>query len=104
MTIVERRAGLIDAPPDAAPVIPPVAALPGFFLAGGFSGRGFTIGPATGRSSIPRRSASNGWPEHRSRAWPALYRPRPPRGKPIEFERLEEAAEPRRHEDSLTKR
>jgi glycine/D-amino acid oxidase-like deaminating enzyme len=47
--IVERWAGLIDVTPDAVPVISPVAALPGFYLASGFSGHGFGIGPASGR-------------------------------------------------------
>jgi glycine/D-amino acid oxidase-like deaminating enzyme len=49
MTIVQRWAGLIDATPDAVPVISPVQALPGFYLASGFSGHGFGIGPAAGR-------------------------------------------------------
>ena len=49
MTIAERWAGLIDVTPDAVPVISPVHALPGFFLASGFSGHGFGIGPASGR-------------------------------------------------------
>jgi glycine/D-amino acid oxidase-like deaminating enzyme len=31
------------------PVISPVAAMPGFFVATGFSGHGFGIGPAAGR-------------------------------------------------------
>ena len=47
--IVERWAGLIDVTPDAVPVIAPVNALPGLFLASGFSGHGFGIGPASGR-------------------------------------------------------
>jgi glycine/D-amino acid oxidase-like deaminating enzyme len=47
--IVERWAGLIDVTPDAVPVISPVTALPGFYLASGFSGHGFGIGPASGR-------------------------------------------------------
>jgi len=47
--IVERWAGLIDVTPDAVPVISPVEALPGFYLASGFSGHGFGIGPAAGR-------------------------------------------------------
>jgi glycine/D-amino acid oxidase-like deaminating enzyme len=47
--IVERWAGLIDVTPDAVPVISPVKALPGFYLASGFSGHGFGIGPAAGR-------------------------------------------------------
>ena len=33
----------------ASPVISPVAALPGFFVATGFSGHGFGIGPAAGK-------------------------------------------------------
>lgn len=40
--------GLIDSTPDAVPVIGPVAQIPGFFLASGFSGHGFGIGPASG--------------------------------------------------------
>jgi glycine/D-amino acid oxidase-like deaminating enzyme len=47
--IVQRWAGLIDVTPDAVPVISPIAALPGFFLASGFSGHGFGVGPAAGR-------------------------------------------------------
>ena len=47
--IAERWGGLIDATPDTVPVISSVAALPGFFLATGFSGHGFGIGPAAGR-------------------------------------------------------
>jgi glycine/D-amino acid oxidase-like deaminating enzyme len=49
MAIAGRWAGLIDVTPDAVPVISPVQALPGFFLASGFSGHGFGIGPASGR-------------------------------------------------------
>ncbi len=40
--------GLIDATPDAVPVIDAVATLPGFFMATGFSGHGFGLGPAAG--------------------------------------------------------
>jgi glycine/D-amino acid oxidase-like deaminating enzyme len=47
--IVQRWAGLIDVTPDAVPVISAVAALPGFYLATGFSGHGFGIGPGAGR-------------------------------------------------------
>ncbi len=47
--IVQRWAGLIDVTPDAVPVISPIAALPGLYLASGFSGHGFGIGPAAGR-------------------------------------------------------
>ena len=42
-------AGWIDLTPDSIPVISPVATLPGFFLAAGFSGHGFGIGPGAGR-------------------------------------------------------
>jgi glycine/D-amino acid oxidase-like deaminating enzyme len=35
--------------PDSLPVISAVDALPGFFLATGFSGHGFGIGPGAGR-------------------------------------------------------
>jgi len=49
VAIAERWAGLIDVTPDAVPVISAVAALPGFYLASGFSGHGFGIGPASGR-------------------------------------------------------
>jgi glycine/D-amino acid oxidase-like deaminating enzyme len=49
MKIAERWAGLVDVTPDAVPVISPVAGVPGFFLASGFSGHGFGIGPAAGR-------------------------------------------------------
>jgi glycine/D-amino acid oxidase-like deaminating enzyme len=46
--IVQQWAGLIDVTPDAVPVIGPVDAIPGFFLASGFSGHGFGIGPGAG--------------------------------------------------------
>jgi glycine/D-amino acid oxidase-like deaminating enzyme len=35
--------------PDAVPVISPVDAVPGFYIATGFSGHGFGIGPGAGR-------------------------------------------------------
>ena len=47
--IAQSWAGMIDFTPDALPVISPVEQLPGFFLATGFSGHGFGIGPAAGR-------------------------------------------------------
>jgi glycine/D-amino acid oxidase-like deaminating enzyme len=47
--IEERWAGYIDVTPDAVPVISPVERLPGFFVATGFSGHGFGIGPGAGR-------------------------------------------------------
>ncbi|UFN48857.1 FAD-binding oxidoreductase [Roseomonas sp. OT10] len=46
---VERWGGLIDVTPDAVPVISAVDAIPGFFMATGFSGHGFGIGPGAGR-------------------------------------------------------
>ena len=46
--IVQRWAGMIDATPDAVPVISPVASVPGLILATGFSGHGFGIGPGAG--------------------------------------------------------
>jgi glycine/D-amino acid oxidase-like deaminating enzyme len=46
--VVETWAGLMDATPDAVPVISAVDALPGFYIASGFSGHGFGIGPAAG--------------------------------------------------------
>jgi glycine/D-amino acid oxidase-like deaminating enzyme len=42
-------AGWIDLTPDSIPVISAVDSLPGFFLATGFSGHGFGIGPAAGK-------------------------------------------------------
>jgi glycine/D-amino acid oxidase-like deaminating enzyme len=47
--IAQHWAGMIDVTPDAVPVISPVEAMPGFFVATGFSGHGFGIGPAAGR-------------------------------------------------------
>lgn len=46
--IAHAWAGFIDVTPDAIPVISPVDDIPGFFLASGFSGHGFGIGPAAG--------------------------------------------------------
>ena len=49
LRIAQSWGGLIDATPDAVPVIGPVQAVPGFFLMSGFSGHGFGIGPGAGR-------------------------------------------------------
>ena len=49
MRVAESWAGLIDVTPDAVPVISPVDSVPGFFLATGFSGHGFGIGPGAGK-------------------------------------------------------
>ncbi|MFC0216824.1 NAD(P)/FAD-dependent oxidoreductase [Pseudochelatococcus lubricantis] len=47
--IAQRWAGYIDVTPDAVPVISPLEQIPGLFVATGFSGHGFGIGPAAGR-------------------------------------------------------
>jgi glycine/D-amino acid oxidase-like deaminating enzyme len=49
MQVAESWGGMIDVTPDAVPVIGEVPAMPGFFLATGFSGHGFGIGPGAGR-------------------------------------------------------
>ena len=56
--VVESWGGLIDATPDAVPVISPVDNLPGFFLATGLSGHGFGIGPAAGQLAADVATAS----------------------------------------------
>ena len=45
----ESWAGMIDATPDIVPVMDQVETHPGLFLASGFSGHGFGIGPGAGR-------------------------------------------------------
>ncbi len=47
--IAQRWAGMIDVTPDAVPVIGAIDTIPGFYVATGFSGHGFGIGPAAGR-------------------------------------------------------
>lgn len=47
--IAQQWAGLIDVTPDAVPVISPIDSVPGLFVATGFSGHGFGIGPGAGR-------------------------------------------------------
>lgn len=47
--IAEAWGGTIDVTPDTVPVISAVDSLPGFFLATGFSGHGFGLGPAAGK-------------------------------------------------------
>ncbi len=49
MSVAESWGGMIDVMPDAIPVISPVEKVPGFFIATGFSGHGFGIGPGAGR-------------------------------------------------------
>jgi glycine/D-amino acid oxidase-like deaminating enzyme len=47
--VAQAWGGLIDSTPDAQPVISQVQEVPGFYLAAGFSGLGFGLGPASGR-------------------------------------------------------
>jgi glycine/D-amino acid oxidase-like deaminating enzyme len=47
--VAERWAGIIDAAPDAVPVIAPVQAVPGLYLSSGYSGHGFGLGPGAGK-------------------------------------------------------
>ena len=47
--IVEYWSGLIDALPDVVPVMDQASNLPGLWIATGFSGHGFGIGPAAGK-------------------------------------------------------
>jgi glycine/D-amino acid oxidase-like deaminating enzyme len=47
--VAESWGGMIDVMPDAVPVISEVDSLPGFFIATGFSGHGFGIGPGAGK-------------------------------------------------------
>jgi glycine/D-amino acid oxidase-like deaminating enzyme len=47
--VAQDWAGLIDTTPDAIPVMSAVEGTAGFFIAAGFSGHGFAIGPGAGR-------------------------------------------------------
>jgi glycine/D-amino acid oxidase-like deaminating enzyme len=49
MTVAETWGGMIDVTSDGIPVISGVDSLPGFFIATGFTGHGFGIGPGAGR-------------------------------------------------------
>jgi glycine/D-amino acid oxidase-like deaminating enzyme len=49
MQVAESWGGMIDVTPDGIPVISAVDALPGFFIATGFTGHGFGIAPGAGR-------------------------------------------------------
>jgi glycine/D-amino acid oxidase-like deaminating enzyme len=49
MQIADRWGGMIDSTPDTVPVIDAIAKLPGLYLASGFSGHGFGIGPGAGK-------------------------------------------------------
>ncbi|MYD97261.1 MAG: FAD-binding oxidoreductase [Gammaproteobacteria bacterium] len=48
--LVESWAGMIETTPDVVPVIDEAQRLPGFFIATGFSGHGFGIGPGAGKA------------------------------------------------------
>ena len=47
--VLDMWGGLIDVTPDAVPVIGPIEPIPGFYVACGFSGHGFGIGPGAGK-------------------------------------------------------
>jgi glycine/D-amino acid oxidase-like deaminating enzyme len=49
MRVAESWGGVIDVTPDGLPVISGVDAMPGFFIATGFTGHGFGIAPGAGR-------------------------------------------------------
>jgi len=49
VAVAQSWGGMIDVMPDAIPVISAVDTVPGFFIATGFSGHGFGIGPGAGR-------------------------------------------------------
>jgi glycine/D-amino acid oxidase-like deaminating enzyme len=49
MRVAESWGGMIDVTPDGIPVISGVDALPGLFIATGFTGHGFGISPGAGR-------------------------------------------------------
>ncbi len=49
MEVAQSWGGLMDVTPDAVPVIDQVERIPGFFIATGFSGPGFGIGPGAGK-------------------------------------------------------
>jgi len=48
--LVETWAGMIETTPDVIPVIDQAEAIPGFYIATGFSGHGFGIGPGAGKA------------------------------------------------------
>jgi glycine/D-amino acid oxidase-like deaminating enzyme len=48
--IIEAWAGMVETTPDVVPVICPAPRPEGFFIATGFSGHGFGIGPGAGRA------------------------------------------------------
>jgi len=48
LKLAESWAGMIDVTPDVLPVLDHIDTLPGLYMATGFSGHGFGVGPATG--------------------------------------------------------
>ncbi len=50
LAIVEAWAGMVETSPDVLPIIGDHADLPGFYVASGFSGHGFGIGPGAGKA------------------------------------------------------
>ena len=50
--ITHNWGGMIDATPDAIPVIGPIKAIPGLFISSGYSGHGFGIGPGAGKLTV----------------------------------------------------
>ncbi len=48
--VAENWAGMIEASPDAIPILDEALGLAGFFIATGFSGHGFGIGPGAGKA------------------------------------------------------
>ena len=72
-TVAQHWAGMIDVTPDAVPVISPVDSVPGFFMATGFSGHGFGIGPGAGRLVPTWSAAPPRWPIRRRSACRASW-------------------------------
>ncbi len=50
VSIVEAWAGMVETSPDVVPMIGEVGDLSGFYIASGFSGHGFGIGPGAGKA------------------------------------------------------
>lgn len=50
LDIVESWAGMVETTPDVVPIICAEDRIPGFFIATGFSGHGFGIGPGAGKA------------------------------------------------------
>jgi glycine/D-amino acid oxidase-like deaminating enzyme len=48
--IVESWAGMVETSPDVVPMIGEVGDVSGFYIASGFSGHGFGIGPGAGKA------------------------------------------------------